>query len=122
MKVTVYHQKFNEITGRPVVENGIPMFDAVAEVEAPEGQGGHDALEYAYRWTNNIAGSWSLGKTHYDDGSENGDYNPNVKVLLPNPVYNGRVFGQRSSMVGDVFAVGNQTFVVAAFGFEPYNN
>ena len=36
-----------------------------------------EAMEYAYRWTNNVMGSWSIKKV-FEDGETNGDFNPNV--------------------------------------------
>jgi hypothetical protein len=59
-----------------------------------------DALEYAYRWTNNISGSWSYSQK-FEDGLINEDYNENVKCFGTNPVYNGKEYGLRSTMVGD---------------------
>ena len=78
---------------------------AAAEVTAPT-KDIDQALEYAYRWTQNISGSWSrkIGE----------DANDNVKVLHHN--FDGS--GLRSSMVGDEFLVDGKTFKVAPFGFE----
>jgi hypothetical protein len=71
-----------------------------------------DALEYAYRWTQNIEGSWSK--------PGNADSNENVTVRAPLPVHptSGRIMGLRSSMVGDRFTIGDRTWRVASFGFE----
>lgn len=82
---------------------GIPY--AAAEVNAPT-KDIDQALEYAYRWTQNISGSWSrkIGE----------DANDNVEVLH----YNNDGSGLRSSMVGDEFIVNGKTFKVAMFGFE----
>ena len=33
-----------------------------------------EALEYAYRWTNNVMGSWSRKERKFDNGESNGDY------------------------------------------------
>ena len=78
---------------------------SAAEVDAPT-KDIHQALEYAFRWTQNISGSWSrkIGE----------DANDNVKVLH----YNNDGSGLRSSMVGDEFLVDGKTFKVAMFGFE----
>ncbi len=67
-----------------------------------------EALEYAYRWTQNIMGSWSnkIGQ----------DANDNVEVLH----FNNDGSGLRSSMVGDEFYIAEtkQTFVCDSFGFK----
>ena len=65
-----------------------------------------EALEYAFRWTQNISGSWS--------NKIGDDANDNVDVLH----YNNDGSGLRSSMVGDHFRVDGKTFEVAPFGFE----
>ena len=99
--------------------------DHVATVNVPETfVKVEDALEYAYRWTNNIDGSWSRGETIESldrNGStcDNMDYNPNVEVHAALPVHNGRTYGLRSSSMGDVFVVVNDGFYIcASFGFE----
>ena len=65
---------------------------AAAEVNAPC-KDVYEALEYAYRWTQNLSGSWS--------NKIGDDANDNVKVLYHN--FDGS--GLRSSMVGDEFMV-----------------
>ena len=63
-----------------------------ASVKAPT----HDvneALDYAYRWTQNLSGSWS--------NKIGDDANDNVTVLH----YRNDGSGLRSSMVGDTFTV-----------------
>ena len=73
MKITVMH-KHHEI------EDGLTM---VADVNSPASNV-DDALEYAFRWTQNISGSWSkkIGSDANnnisvletrDDGTENGE-------------------------------------------------
>jgi hypothetical protein len=74
-----------------------------------------EALEYAWRWTNNTAeGSWSR--------PDNVDYNPQVKVEVPLPKHDGVEYGLRSSMVGDLFKLGKRHFVVGTFGFKEIGN
>jgi hypothetical protein len=77
-----------------------------------------DALSYAWRWTNNVEGSWSHGRT-LADGQPNGDFNALVDRMVPlHRDKDGRVYGLRSSMVGDVFeVVGGKRYRVATFGF-----
>ena len=81
-------------------------------------------LEYAYRWTNNIDGSWSKGEDVEFDGRlyENTDFNENVKVLAPLPKFLGRTLGHRSSSVGDMMVIDGETYKVASFGFEKMEN
>jgi hypothetical protein len=81
-------------------------------------------LEYAYRWTNNIDGSWSKGEEIVMDGHlyDNPDFNPNVKVLAPLPNFNGRTLGHRSSSVGDMMIVQGEAYKVASFGFKKMEN
>lgn len=109
MKVTVQHAKFDCETG------AIVDYTPVAEVNAFEFNEVEDALEYAYRWTNNVMGSWSRKEQVFENGAENGDYNDNVKVLAP--LHKGGM-GLRSSMMGDRFIVDGETYRVAAFGFK----
>ena len=50
----------------------------VAFVDVDENLSLSEKLEYAYRWTNNVMGSWS--RTDLED---NGDYNPAVTRVAP---------------------------------------
>lgn len=77
-------------------------------------------LEYAYRWTNNLDGSWSQGEDFVMEGRvyENPDYNPNVKVLAPLPNHFGRTIGHRSTSVRDIMIVDGEAYKVVSFGFE----
>lgn len=106
MKVAVIHTAFED------APNTVAFVDtpfAVAE----------EALEYAYRWTNNVMGSWSIKKEYFENGEENGDYNENVTVMAPLHVDdNGKQWGLRSTSVGDQMLVGNVKYKVANFGFE----
>ena len=87
----------------------------VAFVDADPSMSLSEKLEYAYRWTNNVMGSWSIKKEFFDDGEPNGDFNPNVKVMAP--LHEGGM-GLRSTSVGDQMLVGNKKYVVAPLGFE----
>ena len=75
---------------------------------------GTEALEYAYRWTNNVMGSWSIKEEFFDDGEPNGDYNPNVTVMAP--LEEG--MGIRSTSVGDQILMGTKKYKVAMLGFK----
>ncbi|MGO8241297.1 hypothetical protein ACC806_34735 [Rhizobium ruizarguesonis] len=94
-------------------------FTHVATVDVPDHLALHAALEYAWRWTNNVDGSWSIKQRAFEDGRENGDFNARVEVIAPLRVdRQGKTWGHRSSMMGDVFIVDGKRWVVATFGFE----
>jgi hypothetical protein len=99
MQVTVFHKDF---------ETG--AFVRVAVVNAPM-DNEMDALEYVYRYTNNVDGSWSK-----KIGS---DANDNVEVVGELPVVDGKTYGLRSSMMFDRFYVkGGSAYEVAMMGFD----
>ena len=87
-----------------------------------EGEDIERALDYAWRRSNNIEGSWSRGM-FLSDGSHNPDYSLDVELLVGLPHHKGRVYGLRSSMVGDVFVIESasrrEAYRVGRFGFEP---
>ena len=101
MKITVVHKAFEDTP------------QVVAEVEAPHAVV-EEALEYAYRWTNNVMGSWSRKEEVFEDGSANGDLNANVVVKAP--LHEGGM-GLRSTSVGDMMHVDGRSFEVAGMGF-----
>ena len=84
-----------------------PRTVALVEVGKLEGEA---ALEYAYRWTQNIMDSWSM------KGEQDG--NPNVTVMAPLEQHNGRTYGLRSTSMGDQMLLGNVKYTVSAVGFE----
>lgn len=87
----------------------------VATIQVPQTE---DPLDYAWRWTNNVEGSWSI-KEHKLDGQANGDFNEHVEVKCPLHVdKNGKPWGHRSSMVGDVYAIDGVLHEVAGMGFR----
>jgi hypothetical protein len=73
---------------------------------------GNDALEYAYRWTQNIFDSWSLKVDGYQDG------NDDVTVVGELPVHDGQTYGLRSTATGDHMLLGNTKYKVSMIGFE----
>ena len=73
------------------------------------------AMEYAYRWTNNVMGSWSRKEKFFEDGTENGDYNENVTVMAP---FDEDGMGLRSTSTNDQMLIGNKKYKVAMLGFE----
>ena len=92
MRVAVFHKEGDS-------------FDRMCVVEAPCTDV-HEALEYAYRWTNNISGSWSR--------SGNADSNENVTEIAP--LVDG--MGHRSTMVGDRMITSEGQYEVDIFGFK----
>ena len=104
--ITVIHASF--------LEEG-ETAKAVAKVTT-SGMDLFQATEYAYRYTNNLDGSWSMKMGE--------DANDDVEVIAPLIQHNGKAFGLRSTSVGDVMIVDDgegftDWFKVAGFGFEP---
>ena len=104
--ITVIHAAFLEPGETPT---------AVAKVHT-EGMDLFQATEYAYRYTNNVDGSWSMKIGE--------DANDDVEVIAPLIQHNGKAYGLRSTSVGDVMKVDDgegfvDYFKVAGFGFEP---
>jgi hypothetical protein len=106
MKITVQHANRNRETGN------IEEFTSVAEVQIPVEISAYettnDALEYAYRWTNNIEGSWSNGFSVMSIGDDkyitNRDFNKDVTALQ----HREDGLGLRSTMAFDRFIVDGQ--------------
>jgi hypothetical protein len=91
----------------------------VAFVEVGE-RTGSDALEYAYRLTQNVDGSWSKGPVIEWEGQEhdNGDYSEDITVMQPLHVSEGKTYGLRSTSVGDHILFGTVKYRVDSFGFS----
>ena len=105
MKVTVQHIDQDRETG------AVRGFVDVAEVNVWHTEDIDEALEYAYRYTNNIDGSWSM-----KIGS---DANDDVTVLAALPVTaDGRTMGLRSTSMFDRLTVGDKTYRVSMTGFK----
>ena len=100
MDITVLHAIRNEITG------DTEGYTPVARVAIPEGHNTTDWLEYAFRWTNNVMGSWSkkIGE----------DANDDVTVLVERE--DG--LGLRSTSVYDRMEVGGIVYEVSMVGFK----
>jgi hypothetical protein len=71
---------------------------------------GTSALEYAYRWTQNIMDSWSLKMDQ--------DGNDDVTVVGELPVVDGQTYGLRSTSMGDQMLLGTTKYKVSMVGFE----
>jgi hypothetical protein len=125
MKVSVYHTKFNELTG---LKEGMEL---VAEITFEDGTDVNDALNKSWRQTNNVKGSWSMGpyfdvpESKWSENPEgyerNGDYFPNVEVKRPlwHDGRNGKIYGLRSSMFGDIFVIDDkEAHEVTMMGFK----
>src|SRR5210317_2217441 len=110
MKVSVIHRAFEESSR------------LVAFVDAPDTMSRMDALEYAYRRTNNIMGSWSRDAQFEFNGEmhDNPDFSEDVTVMADLPVSErtGEVMGLRSTSMGDRMIIGNTVYRVAMCGFE----
>jgi hypothetical protein len=101
MQVKVIHSAFED-SDKPVALVDIPD-DIRSNVDT--------ALEYAYRWTQNIMDSWSL--------KGDNDGNENVQVITELPVSkSGRLMGLRSTSVGDRMLIGHVMYRVSPMGFE----
>lgn len=109
-KITVVHTAFEDAP------------ETVAIVTAPADYSEIGALEYAYRRTNNINGSWSRGPEIVFGGKTyvNPDYSVDVEVVAELPVSErtGETLGLRSTSVGDLMYVGNKKFKVDFSGFK----
>ena len=92
----------------------------VAFVDVPDDMPVMSALEYAYKRTNNIDGSWSKGKTFEFKGETyvNPDYSSDVTVMSPLKVVDGVEYGLRSTSVGDQMLLGTVKYKVAPMGFK----
>ena len=97
MQIEVIHAAFED------------QAEHMATVTADDRMGVMEALEYAYRWTNNVMGSWSR-----TDIENNGDANDDVEVVKP-----VGDMGHRSTSVGDYMRVDGSLYRVAMAGFEP---
>jgi hypothetical protein len=99
-------------------------FVHVANINVPKHQLGFkndelDACEYAFTRTQNIFGSWSKGPT-FESGEHNEDFSENVEVVQPLVTFNGKAYGHRSSMIGDLFVVNGNIYICNTVGFKLY--
>lgn len=79
-----------------------------------------DSLETAYHMTQNLNGSWSKTRLVFENDRlvKNPDFHPEVQVMAPLHVVNGREYGLRSTMVNDIMVKDGKKYRVAMFGFE----
>lgn len=79
-----------------------------------------DNLETAYHMTQNLNGSWSKTRLMFveDRLVKNPDFHPEVQVMAPLHVHNGREYGLRSTSVNDTMVKDGKKYRVAMFGFK----
>ena len=102
MKIIVKHMERNEITGD--VEGFTPV--ALVDVTDLSNHAVQEQHEYAFRYTNNVMGSWSkkIGE----------DANDDVEVLIERE--DG--LGLRSTSMGDRMEINGTEYRVAMVGFK----
>jgi len=117
MKILVMHTKYNRESGAIIGSTNVAEVN-IAEMSDFANE--NECLEYAYRWTNNVMGSWSIKEKSFPDPANgdriNGDYNNDVTVLAPRP--DG--MGQRSTMMGDHMIVIGESDQIGMQGSERY--
>jgi len=102
MKIIVKHMERNEITGD--VEGFTPV--ALVDVTDLSNHAVEEQLEYAFRYTNNLMGSWSK--------KIGADANDDVEVLIERE--DG--LGLRSTSMGDRMEINGTEYRVAMVGFK----
>ena len=110
MEVMVVHAAFEDVA------KIVAIVDIPVEIEDDI-----EALEYAYRWTQNIHGSWSRSETV--EGQKNDDFNWRVKRIGDLPTHLGETLGMRSTSVRDYMSVVTKMgeirrYRVAGVGFD----
>jgi hypothetical protein len=116
MNILVTHREMNE-SGVFGTEKEVAIVDAPASLDVIE------MLSYAFRWTNNVDGSWSKPRTFQLSNGEiihdNGDYNERVKFIAE---AHPKGYGERSTSVGDLMTIvlpdAVQTWEVMPNGFR----
>ena len=94
-KISVIHRAFEDLD----------EIATVAEVTVNRGADLEENVNFAWRVTQNIEGSWSRDK-YMPSGELNDDYSPHVKTIAPLKVdADGKAWGHRSSSIGDVYVL-----------------
>ena len=103
--ITVYHAK-------DMFESPATSFEEVAVVNV-------DSINEAFKLTNNIEGSWSMGSEIEIDGEMvvNEDYDERVEVKKELHIKDGKTLGLRSTSSGDVFFDGTNHYFLVPFSF-----
>ena len=102
MQVTVKHMERDEITGDVIGFTPVALVD-VTDFSNPIVE---EQLEYAFRYTNNVMGSWSK--------KIGADANDDVTVLVERE--DG--YGLRSTSMGDRMEIDGVEYRVAMVGFK----
>ena len=93
--ISVYHRAFEDLG----------EIKKVAEVSVNKNADLEANVNFAWRVTQNIEGSWSRDK-YMPNGDLNSDYNPWINVVKPLKVdANDKEWGHRSSSIGDVYVL-----------------
>ncbi|MBD80480.1 MAG: hypothetical protein CL840_16305 [Crocinitomicaceae bacterium] len=92
MHILIVHKAFEE---QPTL---VAEFDASFTTDVEE------ALDSAYIATQNMMGSWSMGK-QFEDGTPNQDFDERIKVHAPLHIQDGKTYGLRSTSMGDAAVV-----------------
>lgn len=85
-----------------------------------EGSDVEKALDAAWKASNNIEGCWSMSIAEFREyfgESDNPDYDPRMKRVGELVKSGDKVFGLRSSKVGDLFEIDGVDYVVRGMGF-----
>ena len=108
-KVTVLHRNHLSRESRDT-----EAYEAVALVTIPDDGRKHtieEMLGYAYQWTQNVHGSWSMKM-----GPDANDY---VKLLSGvHKGDDGKLYGLRSTSMFDRMILDGELYEVEAFGFK----
>jgi hypothetical protein len=100
--ISVYHRAFEDVA----------EIKKVAEVSVNKNADLESNVDFAWRVTQNIEGSWSKGR-YFSNGEANEDYSPYVKVVAPLELgSDGKEWGHRSSSIGDVYVLEGKAYVV----------
>ena len=93
--ISVYHRAFEDVA----------EIKKVAEVSVNKNADLESNVDFAWRVTQNIEGSWSKGQ-YFSNGEVNEDYSPYIKVVAPLEIgSDGKEWGHRSSSIGDVYVL-----------------
>ena len=107
--ISVYHRAFEDLG----------EIKKVAEVSVNKNADLEANVNFAWRVTQNIEGSWSRDK-YMPNGDLNSDYNPWINVVKPLKVdANDKEWGHRSTSEGDVFVLDSgEAYIYARRGLH----
>ena len=100
--ISIYHRAFEDLD----------EIQKVAEVSVNKNADLESNIDFAYRVTQNIEGSWSKGR-YFSNNKVNEDYSPYVKTIAPlHTDKDGKEWGLRSTSIGDVYVLEGKAYVV----------